>query len=489
MLSKWSSSCTRISQRWVFAIMAFLGLWLGNGLRVALSITITEMTVPIAEATHQLDDTCATIEKPVLKNVTTTDTDYLYDWDEYTQSFLHSLQGIVLSSYFVGYVIMHFPAGFLSERYGGKHFLGMSVIVPSVLTFFTPMGLKYGGATALTIMRSLMGLAGGAMYPAVSAMLPRWSAPIERTKFGSFVYSGGMFGTVCGNTIAALIISYSGSGWPAVFYIFGAVGMLWFPLWMVLCYNSPKKHPFISETELKYLQETSERKQKPPPAPYGHIFRSMPMWAFVTALFGVDWIYFTMATDLPKYMSSVVKFSIEDNGYLSSLPHLGGWMSSICSFWILDYIVGRKWLKLGSTRKLMAVVSLIGPAIFVLGASYAECDQVMVVMMFVVGVTLLGASYPAIVVNSMDLSPNYSGTLMAIGNSFAALGGIFTPYVVGILTPNQTIAEWRIAFWIVFATAVLSCMFFLVFGSVEVQPWNDPDFLKNEGKKRDLEST
>lgn len=94
-------------------------------------------------------------------------------------------------------------------------------------------------------------------------------------------------------------------------------------------------------------------------------------------------------------------------------------------------------------------------------------------------------------VNALDLSPNYSGTLMAITNGIAALTGIITPYIVGILTPNQTVQEWRLVFWIVLGVFLVSNIIFVLYASGEPQPWNDPDFLKDEesAQKKSAEST
>lgn len=49
----------RIPQRWIFAIMGFLALFNAYAMRVCLSITITEMVIPMHEnTTHFYDNTC-----------------------------------------------------------------------------------------------------------------------------------------------------------------------------------------------------------------------------------------------------------------------------------------------------------------------------------------------------------------------------------------------------------------------------------------------
>lgn len=66
--------------------MAFLALCFGSSCRSALSIAITEMTVPILEPDDptNADDTCEKFQSHELKN-STHDQSALYQWDEYTQ--------------------------------------------------------------------------------------------------------------------------------------------------------------------------------------------------------------------------------------------------------------------------------------------------------------------------------------------------------------------------------------------------------------------
>lgn len=42
-------------------------------------------------------------------------------------------------------------------------------------------------------------------------------------------------------------------GWPSVFYVFGALGVLWGVPWFLLVHNRPENHPRISEAELKFI--------------------------------------------------------------------------------------------------------------------------------------------------------------------------------------------------------------------------------------------
>ncbi|XP_023247096.1 sialin [Copidosoma floridanum] len=490
MSAQWKECCAGVSQRWVCIIMTFFSLFCAYTIRVCLSIAITEMVEPHNETSKFRDDTCPS-EPAVVGNDTRTHHTVaaiaatakgagdLYQWSEYTQ-------GIVLSSFYWGYVITHIPGGMIAEKFGGKYTLGFGILGNAIFTILTPLGVKYGGVWTLIFLRVMVGLAQGAAYPALNVMLSHWCPIEERSKAGSFVYAGAPLGTVFATMTSGLILRYSEAGWPGVFYFFGGLSVLWFVIWVVFCYNGPQEHPFISDAEAKFLHEQlSQHKHKKAPAvPWRHVLTSLPVWALVAAMIGHGWGFLTLISDLPKYMSSVMKFSIENNGYLSSLPYLCMWLGSIVTSYAADWLIVNKHMSTKNVRKLGNSIASVGPAVFIVGASYAGCDRALVVAMIAIGMALMGAALPSMKVNGLDLSPNYAGSLMAVTNGIASFTGILTPYIVGVLTPNQTLSEWRLVYWIIGVVFLATNFVFVVWADGDVQFWNDPDFLRKEKSDR-----
>ena len=89
--------------------------------------------------------------------------------------------------------------------------------------------------------------------------------------------------------------------------------------------------------------------------------------------------------------------------------------------------------------EILFIIASVGPGVGIIAASYAGCDRTGVVVLITVGTALMGAFYPGMKVNALDLSPNYAGTLMAIVNGMGAFTGIITPYLVGVLTPDVSV--------------------------------------------------
>ena len=73
----------------------------------------------------------------------------LFDWDERTQ-------GLILSSFFWGYVCTHIPGGMLADKFGGKYTLGIGIFGTSIFTMLVPAAAK-AGAGWLIVTRIVTG--------------------------------------------------------------------------------------------------------------------------------------------------------------------------------------------------------------------------------------------------------------------------------------------------------------------------------------------
>ena len=57
-----------------------------------------------------------------------------------------TVQGAVMSAFFLGYVTLQIPAGYLSDRFGGKWVLGLGVLFWSLFTLLTPASMLVAAA-------------------------------------------------------------------------------------------------------------------------------------------------------------------------------------------------------------------------------------------------------------------------------------------------------------------------------------------------------
>lgn len=108
---------------------------------------------------------------------------YEFDWDEATQ-------GLILSSFFWGYVLNHLPGALIAERYGGKYVLGIGLGVSTLATLATPLAARAFDSTGIIVARFVVGLGQGPAYPAMNVILAQWAPKTERGRLGALVFAG-----------------------------------------------------------------------------------------------------------------------------------------------------------------------------------------------------------------------------------------------------------------------------------------------------------
>lgn len=108
--------------------MGFLAITNAYTMRICLNVAITEMVVKHNDNGTLEDGYCP------IGNVTEEggSNGGDFEWSE-------PLQGLILSSFFWGYVITHIPGGMLAEKFGGKWALSLGILSTAIFTLLTPL--------------------------------------------------------------------------------------------------------------------------------------------------------------------------------------------------------------------------------------------------------------------------------------------------------------------------------------------------------------
>ncbi|CAH1802651.1 unnamed protein product [Owenia fusiformis] len=326
-----------------------------------------------------------------------------FEWDR-------RLQGLLLSSFFYGYVVTQLPAGIMADKFGGKRVFGFGMLVTVVAMVLIPIGARFH-ISIVFICRVLMGF-------------------------------GVNIGTVLSLTVSGLLC-HTGidGGWPSIFYVSGGATFLWILLWAFFVFDTPRDHPRITDVERDYIESSigqiSTKKRKSIIVPWLELWKSKPLWAIITAHVCNNWGGYTLLTSLPTYMRDVLKFHIRSNGFLSALPYICMWLFFILGGQVADHLRKKQKLSTEATRKLFQTIAFLGAAIFMLATGFMNCERRYLAVAFLtIGVTLQGAGASGFVVNHVDIAPMYAGVLYGITNTAGTLSGIFSPMVVGVIAPN-----------------------------------------------------
>ncbi|VDP01216.1 unnamed protein product, partial [Soboliphyme baturini] len=209
-----------------------------------------------------------------------------------------------------------------------------------------------------------------------------------------------------------------------------------------------------------------------PPFPWRAALTSIPLWATFIAHWAGDWAAYAMLTSMPTFMNDVLKISQSSLGLLSSLPYVAYFCGTNISGFLADFLQSRKYLEAAMTRKLMTAIAYGGQGTFLVAAGLCSEGQVTLVTTFLtLGMGLSGFQYSGVLINYMDIAPQFSGTLFGIGNTMSSMAGILAPAVMGAMTPNGTKEEWLLFFNLTDRILTVSFVLFLIFGKGEVLPW------------------
>ncbi|XP_044011882.1 sialin-like isoform X2 [Aphidius gifuensis] len=300
-------------RRNVVGLLVFLGFFMSNSLRVNLSIAVVVMTTSTGNV------------KPE------------FDWNS-------DLRGVILGSFFYGYTATQFLGGYLSSKIGGKKVLGVGIGATALLTLTTPL-LTRTSVYLLIFLRIVMGLFEGVTFPSTNSIWANWAPPTERSKLSTLPFSGSTAGAVIAMPLSSIIAARL--GWPAIFYINGLMGLIWFAAWMYFISDTPRDDPWISVSELEYLEKTLckiENNKKNISHPWKEMLTSVPVWAIFVAHFCGMWGYHTMVMQLPLFIENVLHFEIEKTGFVSALPYLGLTIVMVLSGHIADYLLSNNYL-------------------------------------------------------------------------------------------------------------------------------------------------
>ncbi len=130
----------------------------------------------------------------------------------------------------------------------------------------------------------------------------------------------------------------------------------------IFCSKDPESNRFITESEKTYLQKEIgmlHRDIDLPIAPYRAILTSVPVWAIIISQTGIDFSFYVMTTDLPKYLSDVMRFDVEKNGLYSSLPQILNFFSAMGFGVLSDICINRKYLSVKNTRRIFTTTGNI----------------------------------------------------------------------------------------------------------------------------------
>ena len=339
------------------------------------------------------------------------------------------LMGLIFSAFSWTYAFAQIPGGLVLDRLGARLTYTLSLGSWSLATMLHGF---MSSVTGLFSARLALGLAEAPCFPTNSRILSTWFPQTERARANS-VYAVGQY-VGLGFMIPVLTYIVAAFGWRALFFIFGALGVVYAVIWHV-AYREPHESRRANEAELGYIASGGGLAEQ------GNGF--VLSWAAVRQLLrtrqilgasigqfcGNSTLVFFL-TWFPSYLATERGMDWLRSGFAASLPYIAASVGVLVGGAVSDEIIRRTGsATLGRKGPIVAGLLLTSTMVF---ANFTPSNTLVVAVMSVAffgqGMANLGWTLIA------DVAPKeLMGLTGGIFNLCANLAGIVTPLVVGFV--------------------------------------------------------
>lgn len=337
-----------------------------------------------------------------------------------------SIAGMAAGIFFIGYMVLQVPGGHFAEHGNAKKFIGWSIL------FWGGLSILCGvvqNATQLLILRFLLGVAEGGVYPAILVLISHWFPNEERARANAYFQMNVAIASIITGPLSGWIISTY--GWREVFFIEGAISLLLIFVWFPLTENRPEEAKWLSKEEKDYILGRLREEQEgfnsngKGSASYRQIFSDINLWKLILIYFFFQTGAYGFSLWLPSILKSLTNTGMTSVGILTVFPYVG----TAVGLYIFGNLSDRT-----MNRRLYTALPMIGfAACFLLSVQFK--NQIWVSYAFLIG---CGIFQQAPVSTFWTMPPllfpaEVAGGVRGIINSLGNLGGFCGPLLVGFL--------------------------------------------------------
>jgi MFS transporter, ACS family, glucarate transporter len=382
--------------------------------------------------------------------------------------------GYVFSAFGWAYVACQLPGGWLLDRFGSKRVYAASL---SLWSLFTLLGGAVGFLTGLTAvvalfaLRFLVGAAEAPSFPANSRIVAAWFPASERGTASAIFNSAQYAATVLFAPLMGWLIH--GFGWPAVFAVMGALGLLLVPVWLRLIHD-PQAHPMANAEEVAYIERggglvgmdrgrrDGASAERPDLRLVARLLRSRMLVGIYVAQYCINTLTYFFITWFPVYLVRERGMTVLKAGFVSAVPAVCGFVGGVLGGMLSDAMLKRGW-SLSAARKTPIVAGML-LSMTMVACNYVAAESAVIFFMalafFGKGVGALGWAVNA------DTAPRpIAGLSGALFNTCGNLSGITTPIAIGYIVDRSGSFNGALVYVGAHALVAMAC-YLLVVGTI-----------------------
>lgn len=341
-----------------------------------------------------------------------------------------ALLGLIFSAFSWSYTAMQVPGGLLLDKFGSKIVYGISLASWSIFTGLQSLASSFA---LLFGCRLFVGFTESPAFPANSRIVQTWFPRKERA-FATGVYTAGEY---VGLAFATPFLFWllSSFGWNSVFYVAGAMGLVFSLFWFKF-YQDPNKHKKINQEELAYIQEDKQTPQaKNEPAKltlkqFLQLFKYRKLVGMYIGQFAITTTLYFFLTWFPTYLAQAKHMTFLHAGFYASVPYIAAFLGVLFGGTWSDWLM-RRGLSINIARKLPVILGLLLTSTIIL-ANYTSSIPLVITILSVASFAQGMSNITWAIL--MEIVPKKRmGIAGGLMNFFANTAGIVTPMVIGFI--------------------------------------------------------
>lgn len=229
-------------------------------------------------------------------------------------------QGLAGGVFFLGYLVLQIPGGHLAERWSAKKFVSIMIVAWGVFAILSGFVQDF---TQLLVVRVLLGVAEGGIWPAILVLISHWFPARERARAYAVWMMNIPISAIITAPLSGWILSFS--DWRTLFFVEGALPfVVALPLWLAFVTDRPAQARWVSAGERDYIETSLEREEADAPrfAGYGQVFRSSVVWRLVVVYFLVQVGFYGLNLWLPTLLKTTTGGNSVLVGWLTAIPYV-----------------------------------------------------------------------------------------------------------------------------------------------------------------------
>lgn len=353
-------------------------------------------------------------------------TSYTYILDEIKSELVlnYTWSGALMSGYFIGYTLGQIPWGLISDKYGSRRAMSLSVLGISLST------LLFGYSTSLTmavLFRFLSGLLGAGIFVPGVKLVSSWFNSEERGTALGLLNIGGSSGMIAASWVVPLLsVSLS---WRSSLRLMGVFGVFS----AILCFYF-----------LKDRDRGVSRRLSLDDLPV----RVPSFWYLSFMQFIRLGAYYTFIAWMPLVLKEEYGLSVVATSGAMSLLNFAGILSNPAGGILAD--------RYGEKRVLIA--SFFSLMLFILLFTFGLGSPWLYLLVFSLGWFINFTRSPSFSIIPGLFGAETAGSISGINNTFASFGALVLPFLLGYVrdvTHSYTIGWYSVAALSLLATLLI----------------------------------